>query len=118
MKKSVRDELYCHDLYKNQIIDIMLWHFDDHKEAAEYFGVHPNTVKNWQKNHSWPLSVVRLLLIKHRGYLPTGKAWRGFKIRGDVLFTPSGRQLSAYDLQELDIRMEIGSSSDVKKRGL
>ncbi|MGD8172607.1 DUF3653 domain-containing protein [Vibrio sp. TRT 21S02] len=113
MKKAVKDELFDNGLYKNQIKDLLLWHFDDHKEAAEYFGVHPNTVKNWLAKGTWPLSVVRLLLIIHRGYLPTSKAWRGFKIRGDKMFTPGGRELTAYDLMELDIRVCLKTTSNV-----
>ncbi|WP_240205905.1 DUF3653 domain-containing protein [Vibrio sp. CyArs1] len=113
MKKTIRDELYNFGLYKNQIQDLFLWHFDGYKEVAEYFGVHPNTIKNWQKNGNYPLSVVRLMLIKHRGYLPVSKPWREFKIRGDNLITPGGRELSAFDLMELDIKMSLKNTSNV-----
>ncbi|WP_406733489.1 DUF3653 domain-containing protein [Vibrio scophthalmi] len=113
MKRLVKNELYNHGLYINQVKDLLLWHFDDHKEAAIYFGVTPQTVRNWQKNGTWPLSVVRLLLIMHRGYLPISKPWRGFTIRGDVLFTPGGRELSAFDLMELDIRVSLKNTSNV-----
>lgn len=113
MKKQTRQDLYEHNLYANQVSDLLLWHFDDHKQAADYFGVTPQTVKNWKANGSWPLSVVRLLLIMHRGYLPISKEWRGFKIRGDKLYTPAGRELSAYDLQELDIRVSLKTTSNV-----
>ncbi len=113
MKKAVRDELLTNDLYKNQIRDLMLWHFDDHKEAATFFGVTPKTIKNWINHDKWPLSVVRLLLIIHRGYLPNTKEWRGFKIRGDVLHTPGGRQITAYDLMELDIRVSLKNTSNI-----
>ncbi|MFA0612586.1 DUF3653 domain-containing protein, partial [Vibrio sp. 10N.222.49.B4] len=68
---------------------------------------------NWISNGNWPLSVVRLLLVMHRGYLPTSKPWRGFKIRGDVLYTPGGRELTAYDLMELDIKMSLELTSNV-----
>lgn len=113
MKRKIKDELFNHDLYINQIPDLLLWHFDDHKHAADYFGVTPQTVKNWLKKGNWPLSVVRLLLIIHRGYLPISKQWRGFKIRADKLYTPAGRELSAYDLMELDIRMSLKTTSNV-----
>ncbi|WP_333004261.1 DUF3653 domain-containing protein, partial [Vibrio coralliilyticus] len=73
----------------------------------------PPTVKNWIRKGNWPMSVVRLLLIMHRGYLPVSKPWRGFKIRGDKLFTPGGRELSAYDLMELDIRVSLKTTSNV-----
>ncbi|MGR5278811.1 DUF3653 domain-containing protein [Vibrio rotiferianus] len=113
MKKHVKDELYSNGMYSNQVSDLLLWHFEDHKEAAEYFGVTPQTVKNWVKKGNWPLSVVRLLLIMHRGYLPITKAWRGFKIRGDRMFTPGGRELTAYDLMELDIRVSLKNHTNV-----
>ncbi|MDC5719440.1 DUF3653 domain-containing protein [Vibrio europaeus] len=113
MKRKIKEELFAHNLYINQVSDLLLWHFDDHKQAAEYFGVTPQTVKNWLKKGNWPLSVVRLLLVMHRGYLPITKQWRGFKIRGDVLYTPGGRELSAYDLMELDIRMSLKTTSNV-----
>ena len=108
MKNKVRDELYHYGLYINQISDLLLWHFDDHKPAAEYCGVTTQTIKNWHKRGNWPLSVVRLLLIKHRGYLPISKEWREFKIIGDSIITPSGRKVSAWDLMELDIKIELG----------
>ncbi|NOI20774.1 S-adenosylhomocysteine hydrolase [Vibrio coralliilyticus] len=113
MKRKVKEELFAHSLYINQVSDLLLWHFDDHKQAAEFFGVTPPTVKNWIKKGNWPMSVVRLLLIMHRGYLPVSKPWRGFKIRGDKLFTPGGRELSAYDLMELDIRVSLKTTSNV-----
>lgn len=113
MKTKVKEELFNQGLYLNQVKDLLLWHFNDHKEAAAYFGVTPQTVKNWSTKGNWPLSVIRLLLVMHRGYLPTSKAWRGFKIRGDRLFTPGGRELTAYDLMELDIRISLKTTSNV-----
>lgn len=113
MKKFIKDELYNNGMYTNQVQDLLLWHFDDNKQAAEYFGVSPQTVRNWIKKGNWPLSVIRLLLIMHRGYLPITKAWRGFKIRGDKMFTPGGRELTAYDLMELDIRVSLKNTSNI-----
>lgn len=113
MKKRVKDELFTNGLYINQVSDLLLWHFDDHKQAADYFGVTPQTIKNWITKGNWPLSVVRLLLVMHRGYLPISKQWRGFKIRGDVLHTPGGRELSAFDLMELDIRVSLKTTTNV-----
>ncbi|MYM58516.1 S-adenosylhomocysteine hydrolase [Vibrio sp. OCN044] len=113
MRKDLKDELFAHNMYINQVKDMLLWHFDDNKQAADFFGVTPQTVKNWQTKGTWPMSVVRLLLIMHRGYLPITKPWRGFKIRGEKLFTPGGRELTAYDLMELDIRMSLKTNSNV-----
>ena len=113
MKNKIKEELFNNGLYINQVNDLLLWHFDGRDEAATFFGVTPQTVKNWQTKGNWPLSVIRLLLIMHRGYLPTSKSWRGFKIRGDVLYTPGGRELSAYDLMELDIKMSLETASNV-----
>lgn len=113
MKNKIKDELFNNGLYINQVNDLLLWHFDGHEQAANYFGVTPQTVKNWINKGNWPLSVVRLLLIMHRGYLPTSKPWRGFKIRNDVLCTPGGRELTAYDLMELDIKISLNMASNV-----
>ncbi len=93
MKNKLKDELFNNGLYINQVNDLLLWHFDGHDEAAEYFGVTPQTVKNWISKGNWPLSVVRLLLVMHRGYLPTSKPWRGFKIRGMCFTLPEGVSL-------------------------
>jgi len=105
IKNKLSKELHEFGLYLNQVNDLFLWHFDSDKEAAEYFGVSPQTVKNWKIKRNWPLSVVRLLLIKHRGYMPTSKEWRDFKIVGDSIITPAGRRVSCYDLRELDIKI-------------
>ena len=113
MKRRIREELFDHGLYINQVSDLLLWHFDSLDDAADYFGVTTQTVKNWLKKGNWPLSVIRLLLVMHRGYLPTSKPWRGFKVRGETLITPGGRVLSAYDLMELDIRVCIRTQSNV-----
>lgn len=113
MKNKIKEELFNNGLYINQVNDLLLWHFDGRDEAAAFFGVTPQTVKNWQTKGNWPLSVIRLLLVIHRGCLPTSKSWRGFKIRGDVLYTPGGRELSAYDLMELDIKMSLETASNV-----
>lgn len=80
MKTRIKDELYSYDRYLNQVSDLLIWHFDGDKEAAEFSGVTAQTVKRWRKDRSRPMSVVRLLLIIHRGYFPPTKAWRGFKI--------------------------------------
>nr|MBJ6878013.1 S-adenosylhomocysteine hydrolase [Vibrio cholerae] len=58
MTRKVRDELYNFGLHINQIQDLLLWHFDSEAEAAEYFGVTAQTVKNWKKKRNWPLAVV------------------------------------------------------------
>ena len=113
MKRRIREELFDHGLYINQVSDLLLWHFDSLDDAADYFGVTTQTVKNWLKKGNWPLSVIRLLLVMHRGYLPTSKPWRGFKVRGEALITPGGRELSAYDLMELDIRVCVRTQSNV-----
>jgi len=110
MNKNIREELHSYDIYVNQVSDLFLWHFDSFEEAGKFFGVTARTVQNWQKKRNWPTAVVRLLLVMHRGYLPPSKAWRGFRIRGDKLYTPAGRELSAYDLQELDIRVTLGQN--------
>lgn len=110
MKRNINDTLHEFGMYKNHVKDLFLWHFDSHKEAAAFFGVTVQTIKNWKRSGNYPLSVIRLLLIIHRGYLPTTKEWVGFKIRGDKLYTPAGRELSAYDLMELDIRVANGDN--------
>jgi len=107
MLRHLRDELHEHNLYVNQIPELFLWHFDDDKEAAEFFGVTVQTVKRWKKTRRYPMSVVRLLLIVHRGFLPNSRQWREFKVKGEYLITPGGRAVSVYDLHELDIRYKM-----------
>ncbi|UAB72398.1 S-adenosylhomocysteine hydrolase [Vibrio sp. SCSIO 43132] len=110
MNKDINEDLYNSGFYTNQILDLFIWHFDDDKQAANFFGVTPKTVQSWRNKRKWSVAVIRLLLIMHRGYLPPDRAWRGFKIRGDKLYTPGGRELSAYDLQELDIKVSLGQN--------
>lgn len=36
MKRRIKEELFNHDLYINQVKDLLIWHFEDHKESLEH----------------------------------------------------------------------------------
>lgn len=54
--------------------------FDTYDEAAEFFGVTRVTLSNWRRSGHWPVMPLRLLLIMHRGYLPSTNDWAGCHI--------------------------------------
>ncbi|MFM2481149.1 helix-turn-helix transcriptional regulator [Celerinatantimonas sp. YJH-8] len=77
--------------------------FETMDEAAQYFGVNPSTLHRWRKSGHWPTMPLRLMLIMHRGYLPTTGDWAGCKIRKlngtnpkqppvDLLYIPGFRE--------------------------
>lgn len=55
--------------------------FENPADAANYFGVDMSSVYRWRKCHSWPTMAIRLLIIRHRGYLPTTGVWADCCIR-------------------------------------
>lgn len=99
LKQALSDCGYLH----NHLSDIALFNFDSFEECADYLGCSPTTVKRWIDMRRWPVAAARLLLIKHRGFLPTTKEWRGFTIRGDTLITPHGKSIKAQDLSLLHL---------------
>ncbi|MFM2476671.1 hypothetical protein [Celerinatantimonas sp. MCCC 1A17872] len=66
----------------NEVTDMMLKNlFDSMDEAAQYFGVNKSTLHRWRTTGKWPVMALRLLLIMHRGYLPTSNDWARCVIR-------------------------------------
>lgn len=65
----------------NDVTEMMLRDlFETYDEAAQFFGVNPATLLRWRHSGHWPVMALRLLLIIHRGYLPTTGDWAGCKI--------------------------------------
>lgn len=103
MKKRLQriqfnDELYQCGVLNRQLSEILLYEFDSMQEAANYLGCSVASLYRFKKQNKWPVAQARLLMIKHRGFLPTSKPWSGFKVHGDTLVTPSGREFTAMEL--------------------
>lgn len=76
-------------------------------EVGKLFRVTERTVRNWEAGRvRIPYTAFKLLRILRGGELP-GRAWRGFHVRGDAIWTPEGRPLYAADLGwwSLTVRM-------------
>ncbi len=70
------------------------WSIED---AGKYFQVTDRTWHNWESGaHRIPYAVYKLLRVLARLELP-GKAWAGWRLEGDVLITPEGRQITPKD---------------------
>ncbi len=68
------------------------------KRAAAALGVTRRTVRNWTRTGAAvPYSAYQLLRILS-GYALPGDDWKGFTIRGELLFSPEGRSFSAPEL--------------------
>lgn len=57
------------------------------EQAATFFGVSARTIRRWVQAGKMPPWARELLLIETRG-LPMSGAWKGFCVRGGVLYTP------------------------------
>jgi DNA-binding transcriptional regulator YiaG len=67
------------------------------EDAGKYFQVTDRTWQNWESGaHRIPFAVYKLLRVLARLELP-GKAWAGWRLEGDVLITPEGRQITPKD---------------------
>lgn len=103
MKKHLQRIKFNEELHKcgvlnRQLSDILLYEFDSMEEAAIYLGCSVPSLYRFKQKNKWPVAQARLLMIKHRGFLPTSSPWSGFKVRGDTLVTPSGREFKALEL--------------------
>lgn len=105
-----KDEIHQCGYLASQLKELMLFHFDSYGECADYFGYSETAVRNWCKTDKWPVAVARLLLTKHRGFMPTTREWRGFKIHGEYLTTPHGKTIHARDLALLHIDFRTQSN--------
>lgn len=66
-------------------------------EAGKYFQVTDRTWHNWEAgSHRIPFAVYKLARVLARLELP-GAAWAGWRLEGDQLITPEGRQISPQD---------------------
>lgn len=66
--------------------------------VADLLYVSERTVRNWEAARaSVPYSAYKLVCIMG-GYELPGEHWRGFRICGDILWSPEGKAFSCYDL--------------------
>ncbi|MGH8128040.1 MAG: VC1465 family Xer recombination activation factor [Gammaproteobacteria bacterium] len=70
----------------------------DIDRTARLLHVAPRTVRRWESGRSRvPYSAFKLLRLIRGGELP-GKAWEGFRIAGDTLWSPEGKPFKAHEL--------------------
>ena len=73
------------------------------KEAANMLFVTERTWHNWESGRiRVPYAVFKLLRILTGFDLP-GEAWRGWKLLGDTLWSPEGKNFTASDLNYLSL---------------
>jgi transcriptional regulator with XRE-family HTH domain len=64
-------------------------------DAGKLFRVTPRTVRNWEAGRALvPYAAFKLLRIL-RGYELPGRAWRGYYLKGDTLWSPEGLAFKA-----------------------
>lgn len=67
------------------------------EDAGKYFQVTDRTWHNWENgSHRIPYAVYKLARILARLELP-GEAWAGWRLEGNLLITPEGRQITPQD---------------------
>ncbi|MDI1246495.1 MAG: VC1465 family Xer recombination activation factor [Rhodoferax sp.] len=67
------------------------------EDAGKYFQVTDRTWHNWENgSHRIPYAVYKLARILARLELPS-EAWAGWRIEGNLLITPEGRQITPQD---------------------
>ncbi len=67
------------------------------EQAGKYFQVTDRTWHNWETAaHRIPFAVYKLARILARLELP-GEVWAGWRLEGDQLITPEGRQITPQD---------------------
>ncbi len=65
--------------------------------AGKYFQVTDRTWHNWESGaHRIPYAVYKLARVLARLELPS-EAWAGWRLEGNVLITPEGRQITPHD---------------------
>jgi transcriptional regulator with XRE-family HTH domain len=75
----------------------------DRKTAAALLGVTTRTVRNWESRRvGVPYSAFKLMRILS-GYALPGEAWRGWCVRGNTLWSPSGQAFEAGSLGYLSL---------------
>jgi DNA-binding XRE family transcriptional regulator len=69
--------------------------FVDREAVAALLHVSERTVRNWEAGRAAvPYSALELLRI-HVGHELPGSAWRGWRVRGEALVSPEGREFLA-----------------------
>ncbi|MEZ0245955.1 MAG: VC1465 family Xer recombination activation factor [Methylophilaceae bacterium] len=77
------------------------------EEAACLLHVTERTVRLWESGKSSiPYAAYKLLRLLTGGELP-GKAWEGWTIRGDSLWSPTGRRFDAASLSYLELTFSM-----------
>ena len=67
------------------------------REAGKVFRVSERTIRNWEAGRvGIPYAAFKLLRIL-RGYELPGQAWKGFRLKGDTLWSPEGKGFKASD---------------------
>ena len=67
------------------------------REAGKVFRVSERTVRNWEAGRvGIPYAAFKLLRIL-RGYELPGQAWKGYRLKGDTLWSPEGKAFKASD---------------------
>jgi hypothetical protein len=80
--------------------------------------VDKRTLKNWRKNNKAPQHIRKLVTIVGKGYLPADSDWSGFSVRGDILYTPLGQELSSGEILSWFYRSRMISSYKAVNRRL
>lgn len=76
-------------------------------ECACELGVSVRTIRNWESGFTCiPYSAFKLMRILSGWELPW-PAWEGFSVRGDVLWTPEGKPLYAWEMRWLSLTFSM-----------
>jgi DNA-binding transcriptional regulator YiaG len=76
-------------------------------QAAAELGVTARTIRNWESGRApIPYAAFRLLRLLSGHKLP-GAHWRGFTVRGGVLWTPEQKPLYAWEMRWLSLTFSI-----------
>ena len=67
------------------------------RDAGKLFRVSERTIRNWEAGRvGIPYAAFKLMRIL-RGYELPGQAWKGFRLKGDTLWSPEGKAFFASD---------------------
>jgi DNA-binding transcriptional regulator YiaG len=68
-------------------------------QAADMLDVSVKTLRNWEESRSpVPYAAFRVMRLMG-GYLLAGKAWEGWTLKDDQLFSPEGRSFKPHELR-------------------
>lgn len=67
------------------------------RDAGKLFRVSERTIRNWEAGRvGIPYTAFKLMRIL-RGYELPGQAWKGYRLKGDTLWSPEGKAFRASD---------------------